>query len=34
VKQHFDSQITTQASTKDKALRAVLFEDLDGLLIL
>jgi hypothetical protein len=34
VKQHFESNMTTQAVTKDKALKAVRFEELDGLLIL
>jgi len=34
VKQHFDSKMTTQALTEDKTLKAVLFEELDGLLML
>jgi hypothetical protein len=34
VKQHFERKMTTQALTKDKASKAVLFGKLDGLLIL
>jgi hypothetical protein len=34
VKQNFESKMTTPALTKDKASKAVLFEELDGLLML
>jgi hypothetical protein len=34
VKQHFESKMMTQALTKDKALKAVLFEELNDLLML